>query len=105
MSWDTYNETIGAIREEYDMDLDDAREFYREIRDELDDTPTAYDVYAISEGEDYEPEDLEDWEAEGYESEGDYWYDQYDWDDRYFDDDWVDYGEEIEFTVEYEETT
>lgn len=100
MSWEAYNETIAAIREEWAMDLPEAREYYREMREEIGDTPTAYDVYAISE----EPEEpLEDWEAEGYDSADDYWYDQYEWDNRWFEDGWVGEGEELEFTITYEE--
>jgi len=110
MSWDTYNATIAEIREAMDADYATAQEIYRDLREEYDRPVYVSDIMdEVEQAEEAEYQELPDVDVhEGLLDDGstdwDYWEQTDRLDDYYFDDDWVDYGEEIEFTIEYEET-
>jgi hypothetical protein len=44
MSWRDYNDVIAALREEYDLDLDEARARYQELTDDLGHAPEIGDI-------------------------------------------------------------
>lgn len=124
MSWSTYNEVIAEAREVFGLDLDEARDWYRGMREDFERPVTVEDIEAYPEtalgfAEEYFPELAEApqwaWDegvadeyaeyVEVYGEEPPYEYFDYEL-DRYFeDDDWLDPGEEIEVTedLEYEE--
>lgn len=122
MSWAHYNATIVEIREEFEVDLETAREFYSVLREEYGRPITPADVVEEAEALDYaerHPEEFEEREPTYVEPpsfvapsdlvvdeppEPDIWDELVaDLDDRWFDDDLVDEEEELEFTVRYTE--
>lgn len=126
MSWRDYNEVIAEAREVFGLDLSEAREWYRDMRDDFERPINIDDVYdypetALSFAEEYFPElpevEVPDWvEDEGltddyldyvdrYDAEPPYEYFDYELDDYFEGDEWLDPYEEIEVTEElvYEE--
>ena len=115
MSWQDYNDFIGAARELYELDIDDARELYREFRDDIGVTPDVGDLLAYPEtaagivedflqelveipvwvDESMEEEYLDYVDAYGEEPPEEYF--DYELDDSYgWDDEWLEPGDEIE---------
>lgn len=119
MSWRDYNNVIAEARDVFGLDLAEAREWYREMRDELEHPVTLDDVYshpdlALWAAEEYFPTypTAPDWAidagvadeyeeyVEGYGDEPPPEYFDYELDDSFEGDDWVDPDEEIEITME-----
>lgn len=119
MSWQAYNDFIGVARELYDLDLDNAREFYREFRADFEVVPDVDDLLsypetaaALVEDMDLEPlVEIPVWVDESMEEEYfDYVdtygeeppeeYFDYELDDAAYgwDDEWLDPGDEIEIS-------
>ena len=108
MSWTGYNEAIAEIRESFEADYFTAQEIYRDLREDFGRPVTADDITEeIEEAEAAEDIDFERIVEEGLTDDGEtdweYWEGEYDTDDRYFEDGWMDYGEELEITIQYEE--
>lgn len=125
MSWRDYNEVIAEAREVFGLDLGEARDWYREMREEFERPVTVTDMYNYPEtslevAEQYFPETLapdwvieegftDEWEeyVEQYGEEPPPEYFSYDLEEvwEYGDDDWIDPEDEVEVTIdlEYEE--
>jgi len=103
-----YWEFIEEAREVFGLSLGEAREFWRDLQDELDERPTVDDLAsdeALSLVEAYFPEEEEPEEEEEYDEEPDY-DDLYPRDEyfelEYGDDDIIFEDEEVEVTAELE---
>lgn len=108
MSWTEYNEAIAEIKDVFEADHATAQEIYRDLREDYDRPIYADDIREEIEdvelAEEREELDWEEGQLEDGSTDWDYWHETDYLDDMYFDDDWIDAGEEIEFTIEYEET-
>lgn len=112
--WQQYNEVIDALRESMGLSLDEARAEYYQLSEYADGAPDIDDVvdyvseYALEAAieeypeieyeylyEESEPADVEYADEEPEETEVDY---------GEFDDVWLDEGDEIELSAEYEES-
>ena len=91
-SW--YHDVIADIREEYGLDYGEALDFYRTMRDDEGFGRAEWEAFL----EEPEPEPV-DFESFYEAMDVDYEYDIEDLDDF-----WLDDGEEIELTVDYEAT-
>ena len=93
--WDDYNDAIAEIREITGADLDEARELYAELRDQLGETPDHDDIvsaYGDAGGDSDSGTDIP-WETDDYD----------DWAERFESGEFDDYGyEEYEGNVTYE---